>query len=84
MKLYHFTAIWCAPCQKLTPVIEQFLLENPSIDYVKVDVDDQGYIAQQNNVMSVPTLIIKKNDVELKRHKGVANMETLKGLFDGL
>jgi thioredoxin 1 len=84
MKLYHFTAEWCSPCKKLAPVLEQFLTENKDIDYIKIDVDDQGYFAQENNVMSVPTLIIKKDDVELKRHKGVANMETLKGLFDGL
>lgn len=84
MKLYHFTAEWCGPCKKLAPVLEQFLTENPEIDYIKIDVDDQGYVAQQNNVMSVPTLIIKDNDIEVKRHKGVANLETLKGLFDGL
>lgn len=84
MKLYHFTATWCKPCEKLAPVLEEFLGENPDIDYIKIDVDDQGYIAQQNNVMSVPTLIIKENDVEVKRHKGVANKETLRGLFDGL
>lgn len=84
MKLYHFTATWCNPCKQLAPILEQFLAENPTIDYIKIDVDDQGYVAQENNVMTVPTLIIKENDVELKRHKGVASKETLKGLFDGL
>jgi thiol-disulfide isomerase/thioredoxin len=82
MKLYHFTAKWCKPCEKIAPIIEEFILENPNIDYIKIDVDDQSYVAHENNVMSIPTLIVKDNGVEIKRHKGVATKQDIRNLFE--
>lgn len=84
MKLYHFTAEWCNPCKKIAPIIEEFLIENPSVEYIKIDVDKDFDITKQNNVMSVPTLIVKDNDVEIQRHRGIATKQDIQNLFNNL
>jgi len=65
----------------MAPVIDQFILENPDIEYVRVDVDENPSFAIENNVMSIPNLIIVDGDSK-KQHLGVANMEKLKELFN--
>jgi thioredoxin 1 len=57
--LVDFWAEWCWPCQMMMPVIEQFY-ENVwnSMKVWKVNVDENGELAQRFRVMSIPTIII--------------------------
>ena len=82
MELLHFTANWCKPCEKMQPIIEQFLLDNPDIIYKKIDVDHNPDPVKMNNVMSVPTFIVKKNAEESKRHSGIATLEEINTWFN--
>lgn len=80
-ELLHFTADWCKPCEKLIPIIEEFVSQNSDITYTKINVDQQIEMTQKNNIMSVPTLILKVNNVEVQRHKGIATKEQINNLF---
>ncbi|KLU66454.1 MULTISPECIES: thioredoxin [Desulfosporosinus] len=59
--LVDFWAPWCSPCRMVAPVVEEL-----ADSYVgkmvigKVDVDENGPIAGQYGVMSIPTLAIFK------------------------
>ena len=59
--LVDFWATWCGPCRMLGPVIAQIADEREDIKVCKINVDDAPQLAQQFNVMSIPTVIVFKN-----------------------
>ncbi len=69
--LVDFWAPWCGPCRTIGPVVEQMAQKYAGrAKVVKVNVDDNPRIAQQFQVMSIPTLITFKNGSALKRQVG--------------
>lgn len=59
-----FWAPWCGPCRMVTPVLEE--LDNEmNATFIKVNVDEQGEIAQKYGIMSIPTILVMK-DGEVK------------------
>lgn len=65
--LVDFFATWCGPCKMLAPVLEEVAEELKSkVNIVKVDVDQDGDLAMQFQIMSVPTMLVFK-DGELKK-----------------
>lgn len=57
-----FGATWCGPCQALAPHFEKMAGEFAGkAKLYKVDVDDEGDLAAQFGVMSVPTILFFKN-----------------------
>lgn len=63
--LVDFWAEWCGPCRMVAPVLEEIDKElEGKVKIVKVNVDEEGALAQQYDVMSIPTLMIfKKGEV---------------------
>ena len=59
--LVDFWASWCGPCKMLSPVVDEIAEATPSIKVGKVNVDEEGGLAQQFKVMSIPTLIFFKD-----------------------
>lgn len=58
--LVDFYADWCGPCKMVAPVLEQLSEEIKEAEFVKINVDDAGEIANQYGVMSIPTLLVFK------------------------
>jgi len=56
--LLRFTADWCGPCKQLAPLIDKVVADsgNGRVKQVVVDIDRQGWIAEQFRVQSVPTV----------------------------
>jgi len=57
-KIAEFSGIWCNPCQKIKPIIEEISNENPVLQFGVVDVDESWGIAAQYEVKSIPTFLI--------------------------
>lgn len=71
-----FYATWCGPCKMFGPVFEDVSLKN-DINFVKVDVDKYSEIARKYGVMTIPTVILFKDGVEVKRNIGFMSEEEL-------
>ena len=56
-----FYADWCGPCKMMSPIVEA--MEKAFEGRVKIgklNVDDESDIAEQDNVMSIPTILVVK------------------------
>ncbi len=57
-----FWASWCGPCRMVAPIMEELADDfEGRIKVAKVNVDDQGELAAQFRIMSIPTILIFKN-----------------------
>lgn len=57
--LVDFSAVWCAPCKMLDPIVEELASEwNGKVKFVKLDVDHAPEIAMKYQVLGVPTLML--------------------------
>lgn len=60
--LVDFWAVWCGPCKMTEPVIDELAKEyKDKLVVGKINVDDEGELASQYNVLSIPTVLIFKN-----------------------
>ncbi len=80
--LIDFWAPWCGPCRMLSPVIDEIAGERADIKVCKVNVDEEGPLAAEFGVMSIPTLIVMVNGEVKHTSVGVKPKKEILALFD--
>ena len=71
--LVDFYADWCYPCK----IQGEILNTVKDIDILKVNIEQHRELAEEYNVMSIPYLIIFKNNKIIKKHVGLLNITEL-------
>lgn len=75
--IVDFYADWCGPCKMIAPVMEEIAKENLGLKVCKVNVDEEGDLAMQYGVMSIPTIIVFKNGQIVNQQVGFRNKEAI-------
>ena len=77
--LVDFWAPWCGPCQMLGPIIEELVDDfDEGVKICKVNVDEQGGLAQKYEIMSIPTVYIFKDGEIVEQIVGAQAKATYK------
>ncbi len=69
-QLVYYSAPWCQPCKMFGPVVQKFAEDNPDLQLVKVDIDATPQIAIDNNITSIPVLVLLDGSDEAYRLVG--------------
>ena len=65
-----FWAAWCGPCRTFAPVFEKVSDSFPDVTFGKVDTEDQQDLARAFNIMSIPTLMIIRDQIVIFHQAG--------------
>ena len=80
--LVDFWATWCGPCLMQAPILEQLSeeMDEDELKIVKIDVDENPETAQKFGIMSIPTLLFKKDGKVVKQVAGVHTKDQIKAI----
>ncbi len=80
--IVDFWAEWCVPCRMIAPVLEEISTEYAGkVKVAKVNVDEVGDLAQQYNIISIPTLMIFNGGEVVKQQVGAGSKQAIVDLF---
>lgn len=80
--LVDFSAVWCGPCKQLDPIVAQLAEQwNGKVKVLKLDVDTNPELAEEYQVMGVPTLMLFKGGRPVERVSGYQPKDRLEKRF---
>lgn len=83
--LVDFWAPWCGPCKMISPLLDQIAEEySGSMKVGKVNVDEEGTLAEQFGISSIPMLLVYKNGELAGQRVGAASKNDIVALFRDL
>ena len=80
--LVDFWATWCGPCRMQAPILEKLSeeLSEDELKILKMDVDENPETARAFGIMSIPTLLFKKDGQVVKQVAGVHTAAQIKAI----
>jgi thioredoxin 1 len=80
--LLDFWASWCGPCRMFGPIFEEASEKNADLVFAKVDTEEQQDLAAGLAIMSIPTLMIFRENVLVFSQPGALPAEALENLIE--
>ena len=65
-----FYATWCGPCVALKPKFEALAAQNPTVKFIKIDVDKLEELAAVHKISAMPTILFFKGGKQVDQVVG--------------
>ncbi|WP_319559959.1 thioredoxin [Marispirochaeta sp.] len=76
--IVDFWAEWCVPCRMVEPVLKEIASEyDGKLKIAKVNVDENGQLATEYNIISIPTLMIVKGGEVVNQQVGAGSKQAI-------
>jgi thioredoxin 1 len=79
--LVDFWAEWCGPCKRFAPTYEKVSERHPDILFGKVDTEAEPALAQEFQIMSIPTLMAIRDGVIVFAQPGALPEQAVESLI---
>jgi thioredoxin 1 len=77
-----FWAEWCGPCKMIAPMLRELATQyKDKIKIAKIDVDAQVELAQQFNIVSIPTILVFSKGKVVKQQIGAVPRQALEKMI---
>lgn len=77
-----FWAEWCGPCKMIAPVLKDLARDyKDKIKIAKIDVHAEGELAQQFNIVSIPTILVFSKGQVVKQQIGAVPRQALEKMI---
>jgi thioredoxin 1 len=79
--IVDFWAEWCGPCKMFGPIFEEVSDANPDVTFAKVDTEAEQQLAGSLGIMSIPTVMIFRDGIQLFAQPGALPKAALEDLL---
>jgi len=70
-------AEWCGPCRQVGPILEAIAAEQPEVDVVALNVDENPETARRYGILHVPTVSLFSGGQVVRQVVGVRSKSAL-------
>ena len=81
--LLDFYADWCGPCRMVSPIVDEIAEEHPEYFVGKINVDEEGELAAEFGVMSIPTLVVIRDGQIVSNQAGARPKAAILAMLEG-